>query len=78
VSYSTLRDNSAPLGQGGGIYNLGVSLVTVSHSTLVNNSAWLGGGIYSRGNLLVSNSTLAGKQAGFGGGAIYIEHRGRP
>jgi len=75
----TITGNSA--GNGGGIYNIG-GTVTLSGSTLSNNSApnGFGGGIYSHGNLNVTNSTIAGNSAnstdptnpGSGGGIFLI------
>ena len=42
--------------------------MTVSSSTLSNNSATYGGGIYNAATVTVSNSLLSGNSARFGGG----------
>jgi hypothetical protein len=71
VANSSIYDNSAPYdsGNGGGIYNVGT--MTVTNSTIDNNSAWVGGGIYNPGTLTINNSTIADNSAGsFGGGGI--------
>ena len=60
VSNSTFNGNSVVDG-GGGIYNGGT--MTVSNSTLSNNSAADGGGIYNFGTMTVSNSTISGNSA---------------
>ncbi len=53
---------------GGGIYvNLG-AIVTLNNSTVSENSAISGGGIYNSGTLTVTNSTLSGNTATYGGG----------
>jgi hypothetical protein len=63
VSSSTLSGNSAQIG--GGIYNSKNGKVTVSSSTLSDNSAsGVGGGIYTFGNALVSNSIIANSSSG--------------
>ncbi|NJN92670.1 MAG: DUF11 domain-containing protein [Anaerolineales bacterium] len=59
---------------GGGIYNEG-SDVTVSGVRLADNTARLGGGLYSgAGNLLLQNNLLHGNNASSGGngGALYV------
>jgi hypothetical protein len=79
---STVSDNWAPDGEGGGIAN-GVSgygyndvpggTVILSNSTVWGNSAGAGGGIYntdSGGMVMVTNSTISGNGAN-GGGGIY-------
>jgi CSLREA domain-containing protein len=55
-------------GEGGGIHNSGT--LTVSNSTISDNLAGLGGGIYNQpsGTLTVSNSTISGNSANFVGG----------
>jgi hypothetical protein len=49
-------------GVGGGLYNGGA--LTVSDSTLSDNTAGYGGGISNSGTLMVSNSTLSGNSGG--------------
>ena len=65
LSGLTVSDGSASYG--GGIYNVGT--LTVTNSTIANNSAtYSGGGIYSYGTLTVTNSTIANDSAAVGGG----------
>ena len=54
---------------GGGVYNDSGTLI-VTNSTLSNNSASSGGGIYNdyHGTLTVTNSTLSGNVSAYGGG----------
>jgi len=70
VTNSTLSDNSATAGFGGGIENAGT--LTVTNSTFSGNSgiAVFGGGIFNLGTLTVTNSTFSGNSAigGLGGG----------
>ena len=69
MTNSTFTGNSAPSGEGGGIYNLNNAALTVTNSTLSGNSATYGGGIYNKGTLMtVTNSTLSGNSATYGGG----------
>ncbi len=77
ISKSTLSGNSVTNAFGGAIYNFGSNL-TVINSTLVGNTAWMGGAIYSESNsrLWLRNATIAGNTAGagytgHGGGGIY-------
>ena len=56
ISGLTLEDGSTG-GDGGAINNSGT--VTLSNSTLSNNTAFEGGGIYSDGTVTVNNSTVA-------------------
>jgi hypothetical protein len=76
VTNSSLLGNDAPF-EGGGIYNEGG--LTVTDSTLSENSAWNsngnGGGIDNwYGTLTVTNSTLSGNSALNDGGGIYNYH----
>jgi hypothetical protein len=67
IEYSTISQNSAGNGAGGGIYAVGAS---IEWSTVAGNSAAVGAGIFSAGDLTVSDSTLAGNDASQAGGAI--------
>lgn len=71
ISGLTIRNGRGPgFGDnGGGILNSGGTL-TVSNSTLFNNSGASGGGIYNDGRLTVLNSTIVSNTAGMGGGGI--------
>ncbi len=63
----TIRGGRIAL-NGGGILNFGT--LTVSHSTVSNNSATFGGGIYNAGTLMVSDSTVSNNSVGSDGGGI--------
>jgi PKD repeat protein len=81
INSCTLSGNSAPGGNGGGIFNEGggggnVPILTINGSTLSGNSSDSGGGgIYNHGGdatLIVANSTFSGNSTiNTGGGAIY-------
>lgn len=79
VTITTSRfESNSTLGQfhGGALYNSGyggaVGLMTISSSTIENNSAQVaGGGIFNAGNMSIQNSTLSGNQAQDTGGGIY-------
>ncbi|MBR8834548.1 MAG: hypothetical protein DSM106950_11050 [Stigonema ocellatum SAG 48.90 = DSM 106950] len=80
ISHTTITNNSATGGRGGGIENFNDFGETfkISNSTISNNSsASDGGGIYSSGNVEVDNSTVSNNSAkvfnGFSGngGGIY-------
>ena len=55
---------------GGGIYNAGGSL-TLSKSSVSNNTAAWGGGIFNVGNTIIDGSWLEGNATGRGGGAVH-------
>lgn len=69
---------------GGGIRNAAVGTLTVTDSTISNNFAQIGGGIFSPGSMTVTGSTFASNSAGVGvstsqtleGGAIFINAQG--
>jgi len=63
-------DSNSFYGFGGGVYNNGN--LTITNSTLSNNSAVWGGGIfnYSGSALVVTKSTFSGNSASEGGGGI--------
>ena len=80
---STVQANRASYGNGGGIINVGI--LTISHSTIVDNSAYAhggstGGGILNRtsGVATISHSTIAGNRASgdYGGSGGGIDNRG--
>ncbi len=73
VDTSTLANNSAPGGTGGGIHNRGQ--LTLTADTLSGNTtgAGLGGGLYTIGyTSTMDSSTINGNSADYGGG-IYID-----
>ncbi len=63
----TISGNKATNGNGGGISNVSNN-VTVSGGTISDNSAVLGGGIYTTGTTTVSGGTVSGNTATNGGG----------
>src|SRR4051794_23058864 len=84
----SLIDENVATGDGGGVYNLGsvettpVTLVSVSDSTVFNNSAGtLTGGISNQNNggfLIVGRSTIADNTGGKGAvGGVFLEVAGR-
>jgi hypothetical protein len=73
ISGLTIEKGSAP--NGGGIFNDG--RMTVSDSSLSDNSATTGGGaIWSNGSVEVTDSTLSENSADYYGGAIYSASNG--
>jgi hypothetical protein len=54
------------------VFSVGVGItVTISGLTIEGGSGSIGGGIYNKGTLIVTNSTLSGNSASSGGGGIY-------
>ena len=82
VTNSTISDNTAEYGNGGGIANL-AGVAILDNVTISNNSTFNGGGLFSRAgsrfnnppsNTTVENSTISGNTAtGSGGGLIQNE-----
>ena len=79
VTRSTIYQARA-VTNGGGIYNADFASINVINSTIYGNDAAAfpagrnlasGGGIYNRGALNVSNSTISGNSADTAGGGIY-------
>ncbi|MEM7028117.1 MAG: LamG-like jellyroll fold domain-containing protein [Chloroflexota bacterium] len=71
ISEMILRDNQAT--SGGGIYNAISATLTLSNSTLYeNSSSQLGGGIYSAGSLTMGNSTVVSNTATSNGHGLYL------
>ena len=71
ISGVTISNGNSPLanegvGEGGGIFNLGV--LTLSHSVVSGNAAYHGGGISNRSTMLITHSLVANNSAGLGGG----------
>jgi len=67
----TVTGGARPLQYGGGIYNYGV--LTLTNSTVSENSANSGGGVYNGPGsaLTLTNSTVSGNSAEYSGGGIY-------
>ena len=61
----TIRHGNAD-GEGGGINNAGT--LTLTNSTVRDNTALAGGGIFNQGTLTLTNSTVSGNAAPGGGG----------
>ena len=71
INKSTIANNTANTGYGGGIVNYGN--VFMINSTISGNSSSMdGGGIFNAGNLEISSSTFSGNVAGGVGGGIYL------
>jgi len=70
---STVRDNRAEGGAGGGVYAFFNTAVDIVRSTIASNLATdVGGGIRSLGDFTIVNSTISGNTAtGWHGGAIF-------
>ncbi len=66
VHNSTISHNTVNGGTGGGIANPAFGTVTVENTTIYDNYAPLGGGIYSAGPLTVQNVTISDNHAGAG------------
>jgi CSLREA domain-containing protein len=69
MSFVTIAGNSAT-GDGGGVLTRWDDAL-ISNCLFVNNTALIGGGIYSESNLDVRNSTIADNTADWYGGGIY-------
>lgn len=73
VQACSFRNNAAH-SYGGAVYNSPKGVLTLRRSTLNDNSAYNGGGLYNDGagsllgNATLANSTLSGNSAGLGGG----------
>jgi sugar lactone lactonase YvrE len=67
LNRSAVIGNHAPGNYGGGIFNEGGTL-TVTNSTVANNSGYVGGGIFSDGTATFTHTTIAANAADFGGG----------
>jgi hypothetical protein len=76
VNDCNISGNSAPGGEGGGIYNDADGALTLQDSTVAGNSAASGGGILSYGTLTVFSSTISGNQATVRGAGIDLEGNG--
>jgi hypothetical protein len=70
IQRGSISSNAYPNNQGGGLYNAGT--LTLSTSTVRDNSTTLGGGLYNAGTLTLSNSTVYNNSAPYGyGGGLY-------
>ncbi len=77
VSNCIVSGNSAR--NGGGILNDATATMTVSNSTLSDNTAlYQGGGIYAGGMATIRDTVLSGNTAGTFGGGIFFFNTGTP
>jgi hypothetical protein len=71
ITNSNLSSNSTfILGAGGGIMNFDTGILTVEDSSISNNSADNGGGIFNFNIANITNSTISGNSASTNGGGI--------
>lgn len=68
VSISGLTIRNGQSAQGGAILNADNVMLTIADSTLNDNTAGLGGGVFNSGALTIVNSTFSGNMATQGGG----------
>jgi hypothetical protein len=70
---STVRHNrsTSSLGSGGGLDNADSALLRITDSTISENEAYTGGGLYNAGDLFVVNSTISLNRAMKTGGGVY-------
>ncbi len=81
IEWSNIFGNNCPhYGYGGGVWNYQYDddLMIIRNSTIRDNSASVGGGIYSRGNLIVINTTISGNTvildfSNSDGGGMYLD-----
>jgi len=72
VEFNIVPDSSdIVLGSGGGIYNLGGTLLLRNSTIRGNVALWQGGGIFNDGPLTIFNSTISGNVNSGGGAGIY-------
>lgn len=55
-------------GHGGGIMNINTGTMTIKNSSIVENTAYGGGGITNNGVMMIVNSTISGNDASHGAG----------
>jgi hypothetical protein len=78
IERSSIKDNRCNgFGYGGGISSNGGGLVLVMDSTISGNKADGGGGIYSRTDFTLVNSTISQNTGGYsiGGGGIMVDNK---
>ena len=72
ITNCTFCGNTAPIGWGGGIHSLGISMLQIVHATLTQNKAQNGGALSGGGKSLVMlNSLVWGNEATSSGSQIY-------
>ena len=72
LSHTVFFDNLAGTGGGGLYFSSQGGLVTIAYTLFANNNAANGGGIYTRGDISLTQSTLAGNASTGAGGAMYV------
>lgn len=79
ITHSHFEGNQAT-DSGGAIYNSGV--ITIEHTTVINNSAYGGGGIANADVMVIRNSHISGNRAtgvsGAGGGVLHYNQSATP
>jgi CSLREA domain-containing protein len=73
VNSSLVRGNTSP-GSGGGIENALGSTLTITDTTIAENSALGGGGIYNSNVLTVTDSVVRNNQSTTSGGGIFVRN----
>ncbi|GMH37695.1 hypothetical protein BSKO_05568 [Bryopsis sp. KO-2023] len=78
VKSSTFTSNAVENGSGGAMYFTGSMNATVEATTLISNSAAMGGAIFvdQKADFLLRNSTCELNTAKYGGGALYAQNWG--
>ena len=78
VDSSTVQGNVAG-GQGGGLWNFHTASMDVTYTTVGDNSAPVGGGLYQQGGdgdggvLMFANSTASNNEASIAGGGVFAD-----
>jgi hypothetical protein len=71
LTNSAIRNNAAPIDNGGGIYNAAGASATLTNVTISGNTSGVrGGGVYNGGTMTLSNVTLGNNSAPTGGGIL--------
>ena len=60
--------------KGGAVFNAPASMLNVTGSVIINNSAILGGGIANAGSMIITNSIIIGNRATQGGGIYTLQN----
>jgi hypothetical protein len=72
LNNTTLKANTSALYAGGLVNGAGVKADIKNGSSIVDNTAVAGGGLFSSGETSVSGSSLTGNAASYQGGGIYL------
>jgi predicted outer membrane repeat protein len=80
ITNATFTNNAATAGRGGALYfsgNTGSSVISISDSVFIGNSALFSGGalsFYEIDNVLFSNVTIMKNESGGSGGGIHLDY----